>query len=232
MVSKGDKVEFSEKGNLHQGVVIKKTIKSVKVRENVSGLIWTIPVALENILKPAIFNEVKVELLKVGDKVKFLNGETWCFGVIKSIKSDKYHITKWEEPSKGWKVPVALPIELCDMPDVEVPEVVRGYEVRRYQEYPRMSEETIAFNADIYFQGKKFAEAENSGHGGQTNVYGNNEMVEAFQKATDDWERECGVKKPFESYNTFIEWYVNERPYGVTSAMYFKRIESLMQSFV
>lgn len=39
-------------------------------------------------------------------------------------------------------------------------------ELRNIEVYPRLSEETTAFSADIYFEGRKVGTAENSGKGG------------------------------------------------------------------
>jgi len=43
--------------------------------------------------------------------------------------------------------------------------------LKRFQHYPRMSEETIAFNADIVYEGVTVGTAENDGHGGCTFVH-------------------------------------------------------------
>jgi len=43
--------------------------------------------------------------------------------------------------------------------------------LKRFQHYPRMSEETNAFNADIAFDGVVVGTAENDGHGGCTFVH-------------------------------------------------------------
>jgi hypothetical protein len=43
-------------------------------------------------------------------------------------------------------------------------------ELKRLQIYERMSEETTAFNADVWIDGKKAGTADNNGHGGNTNV--------------------------------------------------------------
>jgi hypothetical protein len=40
--------------------------------------------------------------------------------------------------------------------------------LKRLQHYPRMSEETVAFNADIAYEGVVVGTAENDGHGGCT----------------------------------------------------------------
>lgn len=43
--------------------------------------------------------------------------------------------------------------------------------LKRFQHYPRMSEETNAFNADIVYEGVTVGTAENDGHGGCTFVH-------------------------------------------------------------
>ena len=43
--------------------------------------------------------------------------------------------------------------------------------LKRFQHYPRMSEETNAFNADILYEGVTVGTAENDGHGGCTFVH-------------------------------------------------------------
>lgn len=43
--------------------------------------------------------------------------------------------------------------------------------LKRFQHYPRMSEETNAFNADILYEGVVVGTAENDGHGGCTFVH-------------------------------------------------------------
>jgi hypothetical protein len=43
--------------------------------------------------------------------------------------------------------------------------------LKRFQHYPRMSEETEAFNADISYEGVLVGTAKNEGHGGCTFVY-------------------------------------------------------------
>ncbi len=43
-------------------------------------------------------------------------------------------------------------------------------ELRRFVHYPRMSEETVAFNADVYVDGVKRGTASNEGHGGPNNI--------------------------------------------------------------
>jgi len=43
--------------------------------------------------------------------------------------------------------------------------------LKRFQHYPRMSEETVAFNADLGYEGVTIGSAENDGHGGCTFIH-------------------------------------------------------------
>lgn len=49
----------------------------------------------------------------------------------------------------------------------------------------RLSQETNAFAADVYFEGKKFATAENDGHGGQTLVRPLSNKLDVFKEANE-----------------------------------------------
>ena len=44
-------------------------------------------------------------------------------------------------------------------------------ELRRFKSYPRLSEETTAFNADLWIDGQKAGTCENSGKGGPNDVH-------------------------------------------------------------
>jgi hypothetical protein len=44
------------------------------------------------------------------------------------------------------------------------------YELKKLQVYPRISQETTAFNADLWIDGIKAAECSNEGHGGNNHI--------------------------------------------------------------
>jgi hypothetical protein len=52
-----------------------------------------------------------------------------------------------------------------------MPATTLAITLKRFQHYPRMSEETVAFNADIVHEGVVVGSAENDGHGGCTFVH-------------------------------------------------------------
>jgi hypothetical protein len=75
-------------------------------------------------------------------------------------------------------------------------------ELKRLQIYERMSEETTAFNADVWINGKKAGYAKNDGHGGNTDVrvtdralaaalseYGKTLVLDEYKKLSpgDEW---------------------------------------------
>ncbi len=52
-------------------------------------------------------------------------------------------------------------------------------ELRNFKHYPRLSEETNAFNADVYVDGAHVATASNRGHGGDSLVHFKSREMEA-----------------------------------------------------
>lgn len=65
-------------------------------------------------------------------------------------------------------------------------------ELRKVAHYPRLSQETAAFNADLYIDGVKRATVENDGHGGPN-------MVHPWQvgKEIDDYAKTLPPKEMF-----------------------------------
>ena len=86
-------------------------------------------------------------------------------------------------------------------------------ELKRIQYYARQSEETLAFNADLYIDGKKVGEASNRGHGDPIN-YGS--YSEEGQKSIQEAEQYCKTlpKETFTdgdktySYDMSLESYI------------------------
>lgn len=57
-------------------------------------------------------------------------------------------------------------------------------ELRKFSHYPRLSQETDAFNADVYVDGVKRGTAKNDGHGGPNMIHPRelNDQIEAYAK--------------------------------------------------
>ena len=60
-------------------------------------------------------------------------------------------------------------------------------ELKALRIYDKMSEETIAFTADVYVNGKKVAYAKNDGHGGSTYYHPYPNADRALLKAAEDY---------------------------------------------
>lgn len=239
MFPKGSRVMFPYKGGAILGTVVGKTPKGIKVKENGKDTVYTIPMHLSHLLKPAVFDgdPQATFSFKKGDKVQFLHNYRCVCGVVNKVTGGFYHIIEWENPDNIWKVPVGdSTLKEGNMEDVfHLPansayHMMSGYEVRKYQSYPRMSEETIAFNAEIWFDGTKIATAENGGKGGSTILYGDRNDIDKFMQDAEEWVKSFGIENPIEAYGTFIHWFVNERPYGVSAKLYFERYKAASAS--
>lgn len=91
--------------------------------------------------------------------------------------------------------------------------------------YPRMSDETPAFNADllIYFDGRMFkAPCGNSGHGEETNIYWNNVPKDLY----------FGIKAEIESQiDTELEDYLKKHHFSLNHRCY-KTVESVVNNLL
>jgi hypothetical protein len=72
-------------------------------------------------------------------------------------------------------------------------------ELKKFKSYPRLSEETTAYNADIWIDGKFAATAENNGKGGCDNIRFDDHDLEkrfyAFCEAQPDLQSQYGPLK-------------------------------------
>jgi len=66
-------------------------------------------------------------------------------------------------------------------------------ELRNVKIYKGMSQETIAFNANVYVDGKKVGEASNEGHGGSN-------RFDLFENGRRDWELQDKCEKEAAKY--------------------------------
>jgi len=122
------------------------------------------------------------------------------------------HVSLFKPSSK----PVPVDTESTPMDD---------YKVIGYKEFNELSDETIAMHAIIKYKGKKIIDVCNDGQGGE-NMYHPmlsdkswNYVRKALSDA-DQWAQQFGEDKPFEALDSWIGWYVRERPFGITSRVY------------
>lgn len=79
-------------------------------------------------------------------------------------------------------------------------------ELRKLAIYPRLSKETIAFNAVVYIDGEKIGHAENDGHGGATLVFWS---ASSERRAEIEAALKCLVPSEFAAYTDGTEWAID-----------------------
>lgn len=83
-------------------------------------------------------------------------------------------------------------------------------ELKKFQFFERMSEETNAFVADVYADGVRIASAKNDGHGGETYYYPDQKNGSTLEKA----EQYC-LNMPTKKYGEHefkmnLSWFIDE----------------------
>lgn len=76
-------------------------------------------------------------------------------------------------------------------------------ELRKVAHYPRLSEETEAFNAEIYIDGVKRGDVKNDGHGGMNMIY-----PHTLEREIDEYAKTLPPDPPLPGYESIgaIPW--------------------------
>lgn len=163
---------------------------------------------------------------KKGDRVEFPHENQTIYGVI-SRGGTKPKIIE-DGGMVEYGVPLHL-IKLSDKPLRKGPEhPMDKWKITKYKENPSFSEETICFKAEITKNGKRVIAAENNGTGGCNSYYpltGGYEIVREFEEASKQWLLDHGKpeERCFEPSDDWINWKVNQEPYGVTANDYVEK---------
>lgn len=81
-------------------------------------------------------------------------------------------------------------------------------ELKRFTTNARLSQETTAFAADVWVDGKKAGHAENDGHGGNTNVHLH--LLAPEQRAAVEAHCKALVPAEYASFTSGTEWAVDQ----------------------
>ncbi|TWI15515.1 hypothetical protein [Sphingobacterium siyangense] len=85
-------------------------------------------------------------------------------------------------------------------------------ELKNVKHFPSLSQETEAFTASLYIDGKHAGFAENTGHGGSTDYYGKDAKGKVLIKQAEDFAK--SFKKPDDRFiNMAFEEKINELLY-------------------
>jgi len=99
------------------------------------------------------------------------------------------------------------------------PSCMDKWSVSNYREIG--GDETPCFEAKILKDGKVVGRARNSGEGGSNIYIGLTSYgIPGFEEDAVAWAKQFGWEKPFEADSLWIDWYVKQRPWGVTATKY------------
>lgn len=221
---KGDRVQWSHKANVLHGTVKSSRLDRITVTcDDGKGIVRGFARLFQPSTVPAPPPIAPKHRFAVGDRVQCFDKRknVTHVGTVTMARTDRIrarldgsadvitgHISLFE-PSA---VPAApLPTSGNDALD--------RYAVTDYKAYPKMSEETTAYTATITLEGVVVCGARNDGQGGCdlfTQLPGSPATVEDFQLACARWATAHGVEG--ETMDLWVEWFVNERPAGVSAA--------------
>jgi len=163
-----------------------------------------------------------MSIFKNGDRVHWLGeaGKEVHGTVVRAGKKSLRVI------ADGGKIVASGPVECFEKSDIPVktfPSNMDKYSVRKYR-YTG-GEETPQFSAEIILNGKRIANASNAGTGGGNTYYGDMTAIAKARTEADIWAMETGAPS-YETLDSWLEWYVNARPYGVDPKEYFAEMKT------
>jgi len=170
-----------------------------------------------------------VTKLKKGDRVTFIDPQTKApeYGVVIKGGSKNIRVIK-----DGGKIELSGNIRAFARTNKPLPKdkpnSMDKWSVSGYKSFEEMSDETTCFHAVIRLNGVAVLTAENRGEGGCNFYHGKREYQEQFVKDAKEWVKKFGYPDMIEPEDTWIEWYVNYRPYGVTGEQHIKEYKKEM----
>lgn len=172
-------------------------------------------------------------MFKKGMRVEITHKGKSLYGVV--FKGGSKNITViFDGGDKQITAPVHL-FRLSDHPlPKDKPSVMDEYTVSAYKDLG-MGLDNLMFKAIILRDGKPVLSVQNSGDGG-CNHYSpldNRNSLDQFYKDTRAWVTQFGYPDMIEPEDTWVDWYVNMRPYGVLAEKYImdykKRMNELLR---
>jgi hypothetical protein len=113
----------------------------------------------------------------------------------------------------------------------DVPSPMDRWDVQKYVEHDRASEETTCFHAVITLDGKPVIQASNDGRGGCNRYYplpkAPANVVRIFESAAAAWFDGLGGKAS-EPDGLWIDWKARRRPYNVTARAFAEEFNASM----
>lgn len=218
-LKKGDRAQVTAGPTTYYGFISKGGAKATMVldngRQQISRPMSQFVPSNHPIPDDSPFKNVFVEK---GVRVEFDDDGRLQQGIV--ISGDVFS-AKVRNASMEYNVPQHM-LKKSSVPvPVDPPGPMDAWSVRKYKAVAALSEETVAFSAEILYEGKKVLDAKNNGHGGCNIYYGPFEMQQKFAEDAKAWAMSFGDEKPFESDDEWVGWAGEEKPLGITATEHF-----------
>ena len=165
--------------------------------------------------------EVKRSYTK-GDRVEVSHKGKTLYGVVKRGGANKIHVVL-----DGAEREVTAPARLFKLSQhplaKDEPNIMDKYSVKGYKDFG-MGNDSLIFKATILKDGVPILSVANSGWGGCNEYHPINrqtqEILGEFFTDVRKWVKEFGHADMIEPEDTWVDWWQNLRPYGVTAKNY------------
>ncbi len=161
--------------------------------------------------------------LRKGDRVCFKVKDGFKQGVVLRGGAKKVTAIADSDPEREWSGPSSLFVP-SDVPvPKDDPSPMDRYSLKGYKEIEGHGD-SATFSAKICLDGKPLMHAGNNGWGGSNEYHplsmdtGYREALDAFTTAVKAWAKQFGYENMQEPEDWWVQWYQNERPYGVLAA--------------
>ena len=171
---------------------------------------------------------------KKGDRVEFPQKGVTKYGVVSKGGAKKITVVldgaEFEvkgHPNAFQPSNHPLPKDLVDSP-------MDKYSVVGYKKQVG-HDDSECFVAYVTKNGKKILRAYDSGHGGGVEYHGvngqyrNSEDEKQYYADAKAWAIQFGDNNGFGAADCWIEWYIYERPYGVTAQAYWNNFKDMLK---
>jgi len=179
------------------------------------------------------YTETKVNNFKIGDTVECTMDNKKVTGIVAKINGDKIKAVV-DSGQYEFSIEFFFFKKIKIIMEKDIPTVMDKWGVVGYKK--GRGQETIRFQAYVTLNGKKVIDASNDGCGGCNRYHATGEdnfkAVAQFEKDAVEWAKKMGDKKPMEPDGTFIEWYVNDKPFGVTAKQRFLKDKKIMEKML
>lgn len=174
---------------------------------------------------------------KKGDRVEWdWQDNQTHYGTIQRKAGDMYKVVEDGHPEELWTIHNArLRSTNRPLPKDTIKTPADIYEVRMFKNVGTGTDGFI-YTGKIFKDGKHVLDIVDDGGGGPMLFHrvkkGDTTSLEEFFKAIGEWWTALGGTTTSEPEALWVDWQVNEKPYGITGETYVRRFEEHMASLM